>query len=182
MEPRFQPCVTSKSIFFPLHCAGEKSQEFGLSTMRYNQAKKPLISWRAGPMWHQEAPLPRERTPKFSNDKIHLCSQSSHSAEGPTPATSCRASALPPLPDPSSQRGREGAWTTSPGNAWGLGELGYFGIVYIWNLPDLWSQKNTHMLESLPSYSLLGFFFLHLLRLFLLLGWKKNVLVISHNL
>lgn len=42
----------------------------------------------------------------------------------------------------------------------GLGELSYFGIVYIWNLPDLWSQKNTHMLETLPSYSLLGFFFM----------------------
>lgn len=41
----------------------------------------------------------------------------------------------------------------------GLGELGYFGIVYIWNLPDLQSQKNTHKLESLLTYSLLGFFF-----------------------
>lgn len=65
----------------------------------------------------------------------------------------------------------------------GLGELGYFGIVYIWNLPDLWSQKkHPHVGKSSELFTVGFFFFLHLLQLFLLLGWKKNVLVISHNL
>lgn len=56
----------------------------------------------------------------------------------------------------------------------GLGELSYFGIVYIWNLPDFWSQKNTHMLETLfRSYSLLGFFFISFSFFFFLDGKKS---------
>lgn len=41
----------------------------------------------------------------------------------------------------------------------GLGELGYFGIVYIWNLPDLWSQKkHPHVGKSSELFTV-GIFF-----------------------
>lgn len=151
--------------------------------MGYNQAEKALISERAGPMRHREVPLSKEKDHRSSDEKNQaLTPQSAHTLLKALPSNPVRHRALPPLPDPSSQGEREGAWTTSPGNAWAwencviLG-LFTFGIFLIFG-----PRKNTHMLESLPSYSLLGFFFLHLLQLFLLLGWKKNVLVISHNL
>lgn len=151
--------------------------------MGYNQAEKALISEIAGPMRHREAPLSKEKDHRSSDEKSQaLTPHSAHTLLKALPSNPIQWRALPPLPNPSSQGGREGAWTASPGNAWVwencviLG-LFTFGIFLIFG-----PRKNTHMLESLPSYSLLGFFFLHLLQLFLLLGWKKNVLVISHNL
>lgn len=80
--------------------------------------------------------------------------------EGLTQAALHSAQALPPLPDLEFPEGEGGSMDIQSWECLGLGELSYFEIVYIWNLPDLWSQKNTHMLETLPSYSLLGFFFI----------------------
>lgn len=82
------------------------------------------------------------------------------------------AQALPPLPDLGFPEGEGGSVDIQSWECLGLGELSYFGIVYIWNLPDLWSQKNTHMLETLPSYSLLGFFFISFSFFFFLDGKK----------
>lgn len=77
-----------------------------------------------------------------------------------TQTTLHSAQSLPPLPDLGFPEGEGGSVDIQSWECLGLGELSYFGIVYIWNLPDLWSQKNTHMLETHPSYSLLGFFFI----------------------
>lgn len=92
--------------------------------------------------------------------------------EGLTQATLHSAQALPPLPDLGFPEGEGGSVDVQSWECLGLGEMSYFGIVYIWSLPDLWSQKNTHMLETLPSYSLLGFFFISFSFFFFLDGKK----------
>lgn len=89
-----------------------------------------------------------------------------------TQATLHSAQSLPPLPDLGFSEGEGGSVDIQSWECLGLGELSYFGIVYIWSLPDLWSQKNTHMLEIHPSYSLLGFFFISFSFFFFLDGKK----------
>lgn len=56
-----------------------------------------------------------------------------------TQATFYSAEALPPLSDLGSPEGKEESVDIQSWECLGLGEWSYFGIVYIWNLPDLWS-------------------------------------------
>lgn len=100
--------------------------------------------------------------------------------EGLTQAALHSAQALPPLPDLEFPEGEGGSMDIQSWECLGLGELSYFEIVYIWNLPDLWSQKKHPHVGNSSELFTVGVF-LHPLQLFLL-GWKKNLLVISHNL
>lgn len=61
-----------------------------------------------------------------------------------------------------------------PWECLGLGELCYFGIVYIWNLPDLWSQKkHPHVGKSSELFTVGIFFFFISFNFFFFLDGKK---------
>lgn len=79
-----------------------------------------------------------------------------------------------------SQGEREGVWTSSPGNAWGWESELFWDCLHLESSWSLVPEKHPHVGNSSELFTV-GVF-LHLLQLFLLLGWKKNLLVISHNL
>ena len=152
--------------------------------MGYDSEQREPLSWSLSPgrsdlMRQKEAPL-SQRLLSDEEDSIpasrSLCfacrPHSNSSAQCPSPATS-------PWPRVPRGRGRECGHPVLGMPGVGRAEL-FWDCLHLESSWSLVPEKHPHVGNSSELFTV-GVF-LHLLQLFLLLGWKKNLLVISHNL